>query len=58
MGDVSIERIDAWNEADAEKADALFPELRELYFVDTDNYDKNYDGDRKVPVSDGGQISK
>lgn len=51
LGDINVERIDTWNEADAKRADQLFPELRELYFVDTDNMIKNYDADRSVVVA-------
>jgi hypothetical protein len=49
LGDATVERIDAENEADAKVAEKLFPELRELFFVDTDNYIKDFYGDRIVP---------
>jgi hypothetical protein len=48
LGDTEVERIDAQNEADADRAAVLFPELRELYFV-RNNWIINYDGDRSIP---------
>jgi hypothetical protein len=45
LGDTEIERIDAWNDGDAAQAALLFPELRELFFVDERyNINREYRG--------------
>jgi len=52
LGDVETQRIDAWSLADADRANALFPELQQLFYVDGMRI-INYDGDRMIPVQGG-----